>query len=68
MKYLISALSGILLMTSCQKEHTCNCFNPGGTFKTHKISGTKKKAREKCAEYAKEYQDVPMSETGCAIQ
>ncbi len=66
--------AGILLLliaginSSCQKKYTCECFNPGGVFETHNISGTKHKAVKKCDEYARQYSSVPMSETSCAIR
>lgn len=63
---LISTTSA--LFTSCKKEYVCECFNPGGVFKTYTIKDTKKKATDKCADYSKEYQGVSWSETGCTLK
>jgi hypothetical protein len=57
-----------LMFSSCKKEYVCECFNPGGVFKTYNIKDTKKKAKAKCDDYSKEYQDVPFSETGCVLK
>jgi hypothetical protein len=64
---LSGALTGILF-SSCKKEYTCECKNPGGVFKTYTIKDTKLKAKNKCADYSKEYQDVAWSETGCSVK
>ena len=63
----LAAISSILL-GSCKKEYTCECRNPRGVFKTYTIKDTKKKAKDKCADYSKEYQDVAWSETACSIK
>ncbi|MES2678386.1 MAG: hypothetical protein V4635_00815 [Bacteroidota bacterium] len=60
---LFAALAG-----ACGKTYTCECFNPGGVFKTFEIKGSKAKATRKCDDYSKEYQTVPMSETACVIR
>lgn len=64
---LLAAISCILF-GSCKKDYTCECMNPGGVFKTYTIKDTKKKAKDKCADYSKEYQDIAWSETGCSIK
>ena len=58
----------VLMLTSCKKNYTCNCFNPSGVFKTYEIKDTKKKATEKCNDYSKGYQTEPWSETGCSLK
>lgn len=65
---IIIAVSVSLILSSCKKEYVCECFNPGGVFKTYTIKDTKKKANEQCDAYSKEYQDVPFSETGCVLR
>ncbi len=57
----------VCLLTSCKKDYTCSCSNPGGVFQTYKIKDTKKKAIQKCSDYSKEYQTMEWSETGCFL-
>ncbi len=64
---IVIGLTSVMLI-SCKKEYVCECFNPGGVFKTYTIKDTKKKANAKCNDYSKEYQNVPFSETGCVIR
>ena len=66
-KFLILTLC-VLMLASCKKDYTCSCFNPSGVFKTYNIKDTKEKATQKCADYSKEYQTVPWSETGCSLK
>lgn len=58
----------IAFLTSCKKNYSCDCFNPGGVFKTYEIKDTKKNATEKCKDYSKEYQTISFSETDCSIR
>jgi hypothetical protein len=64
---IVIALTSVLLIR-CKKEYACECFNPGGVFKTYTIKDTKKKAIAKCDDYSAEYQDVPFSETMCVVR
>lgn len=57
-----------ILFTNCKKEYVCECFNPGSVFQTYSIKDTKKKAKAKCDDYSKQYQDVAWSETGCSLK
>ncbi len=68
MKKLILILLISLIFTSCQKQYVCECFNPGGVFKTYNIYGSHQKAQQKCNNYSLQYQDVPMSETDCVLK
>ncbi|PWH86599.1 hypothetical protein [Brumimicrobium oceani] len=72
MKTLFQSISALtllsLLLISCKKEYTCECFNPGGVFETHSIKDTKKNAEEKCSEYAVKFQTMPFSETSCQLK
>ena len=63
---LIAVVS--ILLSNCKKSYNCECYNPGGVFKTYKIRDAKQKAEDKCADYSKEYQTIPWSETECRIQ
>lgn len=65
---IILTISVAFILSSCKKNYTCSCFNPSGVFKTYEIKDTKRKATQKCNEYSKEYQDIPWSETGCALK
>lgn len=65
---LLVVISTCILLSSCKKDYTCVCTNPGGVFKTYTIKDTKRKAKDQCADYSKEYQDVAWSETGCSIK
>ena len=64
--YLVSV--AIAMVIGCKQEHTCECYNPGGKFKTYIIKDNKNNARTKCNEYSNEYQQVPMSETYCELK
>ncbi|MES2763639.1 MAG: hypothetical protein V4677_15600 [Bacteroidota bacterium] len=65
---LIFSLTMCILFSNCKKDHVCECYNPGGVFKTYTIKDTKVKAKKKCDDYSKEYQDVAWSETGCELK
>lgn len=62
---IVIALTSVLFIR-CKKEYVCECFNPGGVYKTFTIKDTKKKASAKC--YDNDYKDVPFSETGCTLR
>ncbi len=64
---IILTILFVSILNACKKEYTCNCFNPGGIFKTYKIKSTKEKATQKCEQYANEYQKNPFSETACSL-
>jgi hypothetical protein len=65
---ILSLILTATFFTACKKNYTCTCFNPSGVFKTYNIKDTKKKATQKCADYSKEYQTIPWSETGCSLK
>ncbi|HLP13752.1 MAG TPA: hypothetical protein VK177_17595 [Flavobacteriales bacterium] len=67
MKANLCFLILVIFASSCKKEYTCRCFNPGGTIATYSIRGTKEKAADKCAEYGEPY-NYPMSESGCMLE
>lgn len=64
---LVSLLLSAVFLSSCTKEYTCSCTNPGGVFKTYAIKDSKKNARDKCAAYAKQHQEMPFSENACSL-
>ena len=51
-----------MLFTSCKKEYTCDCMNPGGNV-IYTIKDTKAKAEAKCFAAS----DFPFSETSCKL-
>jgi hypothetical protein len=67
MRKVLIFIGGVLSLSSCKKDHVCECINPSGVFDSFSIHDTKKKAEDKCADYAKQYQ-TGLSETGCRIK
>jgi hypothetical protein len=65
-KILLTILT-VCSLTSCKKDYTCSCSDPGGVFQTYKIKDTRKKAIQKCSDYSKEYQTIEWSETACSL-
>lgn len=69
MKYILLITTTVLSLSSCKKERTCSCFNPGGKFETAFTKKTTlKKAKEECEDYGRQY-DSPdyFSETFCEL-
>lgn len=64
---ILLAISTIFILSSCKKDYTCNCFNPGGVFQKFNIKDTRRKATQRCNAYSKEYQTTSWSEVGCSL-
>jgi hypothetical protein len=65
----IASVAFLFVITSCSKNHTCECQNPGGTEKIFTAHCKKAKAEKRCSDYYDEkFGDVPMSETHCYIK
>ena len=62
MKNFLLVFGIVMLFTSCKKEYTCDCMNPGGKV-IYIIKDTKAKAEAKCFEAA----NFPWSETSCKL-
>jgi hypothetical protein len=61
-------LISFFLIIGCKRNHKCECWNPGGIDTIYVLQSTKFKAKKRCEDYSKEYQDVPFSESGCSLK
>lgn len=65
---IILALIATCILSSCTKEYNCVCYNPGGAFENHTITGTQMEAQQQCNKISQEHQTVPMSEIYCELK
>ena len=65
---LITLTVTLLFSTSCKKNYTCSCTNPGGTIPVFSLNDSKKNATAKCKDYYNSnYSNIPFNETSCSI-
>lgn len=56
-------------LTSCKKQYSCECTNPGGSYTAFTVKDTKQKAKQKCDDYyAQNFGTVVFNETSCKIK
>ena len=68
-KTLFIAFAAAAALSSCKKNYTCACTNPGGTQDVFTVKDTKSNADTKCSDYYDTtYGNIPMNETSCAIK
>jgi hypothetical protein len=57
------------VLTSCNKDYSCICTNPGGEYTALKLKSTEAEAIKKCQDYYDtNFGSVPWSETHCEVK
>lgn len=69
LKKILFFLTTVLILSSCQKQYSCVCTNPGGDDVVFTERSTRNNAEKKCdAYYNEHFANVPWNETTCAVK
>lgn len=67
--FILSMILTSIFLSSCKKNYTCSCSNPGGTVNVFTVKDTQKNAKKKCDDYySLNFGNVSLSETSCTIK
>lgn len=56
-------------LSSCRKEYSCVCTNPGGAYVAFTTKNSKSGAEKQCDDYYEEnFGDIPWNETFCEVK